>query len=48
MKDTSLTQHYQQILGDTDPWVVSEVRLDVERQQRDVVAGFVRQAGGGN
>jgi transposase len=31
MKDKSLTQHYQQILGDTHPWLVSEVRLDVER-----------------
>ncbi len=29
MKNTSLTGHYQQILGDTGPWVVSEVRLDV-------------------
>ncbi len=29
MKNKSLTGHYQQILGDTGPWVVSEVRLDV-------------------
>jgi len=31
MKDTTLTQHYQQILGNTSPWVVEDVRLDVER-----------------
>ena len=36
MKDTSLTQHYQQILGDTSPWSVSEVRLDVERLVNEV------------
>lgn len=36
MKDTSLTQHYQQILGETSPWVVSEVRLDVERLLNEV------------
>jgi len=36
MKDTSLTQHYQQILGATDPWAVSEVRLDVERLVNEV------------
>ena len=30
MKDTSLASHYQQILGDTSPWVVADVRLDVE------------------
>jgi transposase len=29
MKDTSLTEHYQQILGNTSPWEVNEVRLDV-------------------
>jgi transposase len=31
MKTISLTQHYQQILGDTSPWSVSEVRLDAEK-----------------
>jgi transposase len=31
MSDNSLTQHYQQILGATDPWEVSEVRLDIDR-----------------
>lgn len=36
MKDTSLTQHYQQILGDMSPWVVSEVRLDVGRLVNEV------------
>lgn len=36
MKDKSLTEHYQQILGDTSPWTVSEVRLDVERLINEV------------
>ena len=36
MKDTSLTSHYQQILGETAPWAVSEVRLDVERLINEV------------
>ena len=36
MKDTTLTQHYQQILGDTSPWDVSEVRLDVARLVNEV------------
>ena len=36
MKDTSLTAHYQQILGETAPWAVSEVRLDVERLINEV------------
>jgi transposase len=31
MKDTSLPRHYQQILGDTSPWSVSEVQLDAEK-----------------
>lgn len=35
-KDTSVTQHYQQILGDTSPWDVSEVRLDVARLVNEV------------
>ncbi len=30
MKKNSLTGHYQQILGETSPWVVSEVHLDVD------------------
>jgi transposase len=36
MKDKSLTQHYQQILGDTSPWAVSEVCLDVARLVNEV------------
>jgi len=36
MKDTSLTSHYQQILGETAPWAVREVRLDVERLINEV------------
>ena len=36
MKDTSLTSHYQQILGETAPWAVSEVLLDVERLINEV------------
>lgn len=36
MKDSSLTAHYQQILGETGPWAVSEVRLDVERLVNEV------------
>ncbi len=36
MSDTSLTRHYQQILGETDPWAVSEVRLDVEHLVNEV------------
>jgi len=31
MKNRALNEHYQQILGDTSPWTVSEVQLDVER-----------------
>ena len=30
MRETGLNAHYQQILGDTTPWEVSEVSLDVE------------------
>lgn len=33
MKDTTL---YQEILGDTKPWVVSEVQLDAEKQTVEV------------
>ena len=36
MKDRALNEHYQQILGDTSPWTVSEVRLDVERLVNEV------------
>jgi len=36
MKDRALNEHYQQILGDTSPWVVSEVRLDVEHLVNEV------------
>jgi transposase len=36
MKDTALNAHYQQILGDTSPWTVSEVRLDVEHLINEV------------
>ena len=36
MKDASLTSHYQQILGPTSPWVVAEVRLDVEHLINEV------------
>jgi transposase len=36
MKDRSLAEHYQQILGDTSPWVVDEVRLDVEHLVNEV------------
>ena len=39
MKDKSLTQHYQQILGDTSPWDVSEVRLDSAFDQRGAFDG---------
>ena len=35
-KDRSLTQHYQQMFGDTSPWEVSEVRLDVARLVNEV------------
>ncbi len=30
MNERALNEHYQLILGDTDPWVVSDVHLDVE------------------
>jgi len=36
MKDKALNEHYQQILGDTSPWVVDEVRLDVEHLVNEV------------
>jgi transposase len=36
MNDTTLAGHYQQILGDTGAWRVSEVRLDVEAQENHV------------
>ncbi|MFT7513054.1 MAG: hypothetical protein ACI9QL_002262 [Candidatus Omnitrophota bacterium] len=36
MKNTSLTGRYQQILGDTTPWVVSEVNLDMEQLVNEV------------
>jgi transposase len=36
MKDKALNAHYQQILGDTSPWVVDEVRLDVEQLVNEV------------
>jgi len=36
MKDTALNAHYQQILGDTSPWAVDEVRLDVDRLVNEV------------
>jgi transposase len=36
MNDNSLTQHYEQILGNLSPWTVSEVRLDVERLINEV------------
>jgi len=36
MKDKALNEHYQQILGDTSPWTVSEVRLDVEHLINEV------------
>lgn len=36
MKDNSLTAHYQQILGETAPWAVSEVRLDMARLINEV------------
>ena len=31
MNDTSLTTHYQQLIGDTAPWVVSKVHLDMDQ-----------------
>lgn len=36
MKDRALNEHYQQILGDTSPWVVDDVRLDVDRLLNEV------------
>ena len=36
MNDRALNEHYQQILGDTGPWVVDEVRLDVEHLVNEV------------
>ena len=36
MKNRALNEHYQQILGDTSPWAVSAVRLDVERLVNEV------------
>ena len=36
MKDRALNEHYQLILGDTSPWTVSEVRLDVEHLVNEV------------
>jgi transposase len=32
MNNTTLVQHYQQILGDTKPWSVIDVKLDAEEQ----------------
>lgn len=36
MRDRALNEHYQQILGETSPWVVSTVRLDVEHLVNEV------------
>lgn len=36
MKDKALNDHYQQILGNTSPWEVGEVRLDVARLVNEV------------
>jgi transposase len=36
MKDRSLIEHYQLILGNTSPWAVDEVRLDVEHLVNEV------------
>lgn len=36
MKDKALNEHYQQILGDTSPWTVREIRLDVKRMVNEV------------
>jgi transposase len=36
MKNKALNEHYQLILGDTSPWVVDEVRLDVKRLVNEV------------
>ena len=36
MKDTSLTTHYQQLFGDTTPWVVSKVHLDMDQLTNEV------------
>jgi len=36
MKDKALNEHYQRILGETSPWVVDEVRLDVEHLVNEV------------
>jgi len=36
MSNRALNEHYQLILGDTDPWTVSEVRLDVEHLVNEV------------
>ena len=36
MSNRALNEHYQLILGDTTPWVVSEVRLDVEHLVNEV------------
>ena len=36
MKDRSLIEHYQLILGNTSPWSVDEVRLDVEHLVNEV------------
>ena len=36
MKNKALNEHYQQILGNTSPWTVSEVRLDVEHLVNEV------------
>ena len=41
MKDTSL---YQQILGLSDPWFVTDVKLDVEKQRVDIQVEHARQA----
>lgn len=36
MEDKALNEHYQPIPGDTSPWVVDEVRLDVEHLVNEV------------
>lgn len=36
MKDKALNAHYQQILGETSPWMIDEVQLDVEHLVSEV------------
>ena len=38
---SSLSEHYQQMVGLNDDWIISDVELDVEAQRLTLALGFV-------